>query len=141
MLRSTLVSRTPENVLMACWVVATYSSRLSRVARPAMVLAAVETTSMYSTSNRPANACAIGVDAWPPQLIRLMLRSVGACVPVTVGTTICPTLLGVRSISSVSSGWSSRQCSTCAAALVASNTTSNGRGAARTASIPPAVVA
>ncbi|MDW6065476.1 hypothetical protein SAZ11_56330 [Streptomyces sp. FXJ1.4098] len=57
-----------------------------------------------------------------------------------MGTTIRPTRLGVRSISSVSSGWSSSQCSACDIALVASNTTSYGRGAARIASMPSAVV-
>ncbi|MNC53405.1 hypothetical protein D3C75_1028110 [compost metagenome] len=104
------------------------------------MLATVATTSMSLIWKCRLRACRIGIDACPPQLIKLTLRSVRASVPVTVGTIIFPRWLGVRSISNVPSGRSNSQCLTCDMALVASNTTSNGLGAARMASIPPALI-
>ncbi|MNV49397.1 hypothetical protein D3C71_1413510 [compost metagenome] len=140
MLRIALVLATPVKALSARCVVSTYSSMLIRVARPRILLATVATTSISLMRKCRLRACKMGIDACPPQLIRLTLRSVSASVPVTVGTIILPRWLGVKSISKVPSGRSSAQCLTCDIALVASKTTSKGVGDANTASMPPALV-
>lgn len=53
----------PVNAAIAACVVSRYSSRLRRVARPALALAAVHTTSTYSRGMCRTRACRTGIAA------------------------------------------------------------------------------
>src|SRR5471032_1017784 len=138
-IRMALARRAPEKRCKASSVVSMYSSRLARVAGPALREAMLDATSTYSMSACTwPMAAAIGIDDWPPQVIMLMLR-----VPVSrqawalmAGMQNSPSLAGVMSITVLPSLSSAAQWPMWAWAEVASNTTSQIDGSAMMASMP-----
>ncbi len=91
----------PPTASMACAVVSVNSSMFARVPGPAEREAMDATISAYGTGVTRETACTIGIVAWPPQVIMLMLAAPACTSTFTAGQTNGPMAAGVRSIAMI----------------------------------------